>query len=148
MSSMRVGHWLMVPLWMVSSHMKQGGYSIGFTVHQNWRSDPRWWYQRFLHATRSQGWNQFHISSHGWHCWMVLPLRVFWPPGLVHGLEEVLGAPEVESSGSLKGGRGLNKGFAVNTTPVLHRSTQDSHCAPYLRTLQRYSPTQMTTATP
>jgi len=61
MNSMRVVSCLIVFLWMLRYHMKQGRYCIGLLAWQCWYSDPGGWHLILLHPTRSPNWYQSDV---------------------------------------------------------------------------------------
>jgi len=145
---MTIAHCLMVSLQMLWYDMKQGGYFICFPAHQYSCSDPHRGESHFPSSTCLLGWSWFQRSSDRWLSWMSVPLRALWPLRLVQGLMSVLEAPKVELCGSLKGSEAQNSVSAMDTTPILHQYSWDSHSVPYSPTLQGYSPTKLTAATP
>jgi len=88
------------------------------------------------------------MSSHQWHSWTSLQLRALSPPGLVEWWISALDAPAVEVFGSVWGGGALNYVSAVDTIPVLHQLSRESHSIPYSPCLRGYSPTKSTAVTP
>jgi len=119
----------------------------GFLDLQDWCSDPGGWDSHFQSAPSWWVWNWVHVSSCWWHSWRSLPLRVLWPPRLVHCPIAVLDALDVMLPVSPIGGGAQNTISGVDTTTVLHRQCQESHCAPKWPILRGYSPIQWLVAT-
>jgi len=148
MSSVRVGHYLMVSLWMLRYRMNEGGYSIGFCGSS--RLVFRFWWVRFGFSACNKlmlwKFDSYVISS-------MTRLNVSATPGIVitrigSWVELAPDALAVELSESLGGRGALNYVSSVDTIHVLQRLFWETRSVANSPSLQLYSLTKSTAVTP